>query len=122
MRSPGASLSKWRRVTRTPIFDLRRGDHEDNRTSPHGTKVRTLLLTAALEFNYLKASIGFLSLIVGPALFVGIMPSLIVYSSHRKLGMAAAHSRIVGPFILVLLAGLAFRVGRPVAAKAIESF
>ena len=38
--------------------------------------MRSVVLSAALEFNYLRASIGFLALIVGPALLVGIAPSI----------------------------------------------
>ena len=59
-----------------PIWNLRRGDSDDNRTSPYGRGMRSVVLSAALEFNYLRASIGFLALIVGPALLVGIAPSI----------------------------------------------
>jgi 3',5'-cyclic AMP phosphodiesterase CpdA len=109
-------------VTSSRIFDLRRGDHDDNRTSPHGGKVPSLVVTAALEFNYLKASIGFLTLILGPALFVGIIPSFVVTYGRVKLDLAAGQSPIVALVILALLAGLALWVGRPLVSKAVESF
>ena len=38
------------------IWDLRRGDNDDNRTSPHGRGLRSLVLSTAVEFNPLKAS------------------------------------------------------------------
>src|SRR5262249_62068002 len=80
--------SKWIRVTGSRIFDLRRGDHDDNRTSPHGGNVRSLIITAALEFNYLKASIGFLTLIVAPALLVVVVPSLVCPTRLLRLELA----------------------------------
>src|SRR5215470_10942208 len=39
------------------IWDLRRGDHADNRTSPHVHGWRGVILSTLLEFNYLNASI-----------------------------------------------------------------
>jgi hypothetical protein len=109
-------------VTGSRIFDLRRGDHDDNRTSPRKGNVGSLVVTAALEFNYLKAIIGFLTLIVGPALLVGIIPSIAVTLSRVKLGLAAGASPFLAAVVLALLAGLALRVGRPLVAKAVESF
>jgi 3',5'-cyclic AMP phosphodiesterase CpdA len=109
-------------VIGSPIFDLRRGDHDDNRTSPHGGNVRSLIVTAALEFNYLKASIGFLTLIVAPALFVGIVPSLVFTYSRLKLGVVVGHSPMVAVLIIAVLAGLAALVGRAFLPQALESF
>jgi hypothetical protein len=60
------------------IWDLRRGDADDDRTSPAGRGLRSVVLSAVLEFNYVHASIGFLALIIGPALLVGITPSLML--------------------------------------------
>jgi hypothetical protein len=40
------------------IWDLRRGDDDDDRTNPHGRGLRSLVFSTALEFNYLKAPIG----------------------------------------------------------------
>jgi hypothetical protein len=37
------------------IWDLRRGDNDDDRTKPHGRGPRRLAFSAVLEFNYLKA-------------------------------------------------------------------
>jgi 3',5'-cyclic AMP phosphodiesterase CpdA len=104
------------------IWDLRRGDHDDNRTSPHGAGVRSLVLSAFLEFNYLQASIGFLVLIVGPALLVGIIPSLVVTFGRVKLDVATGQQPIVAFLMLALLAGLALWFGRPFLRMAVESF
>jgi 3',5'-cyclic AMP phosphodiesterase CpdA len=109
-------------VNGSRIWDLRRGDLDDNRTSTHGGNLRGLVVSAALEFNYLKASIGFLTLIIGPALLVGIIPSLVITFGRVKLGVAAGHSPIVALLILALLAGLALWAGRPLLAKAVENF
>jgi len=42
------------------IWDLRRGDDDDNRTSPHGRGLRSIILSTALEFNPLRRQSGFL--------------------------------------------------------------
>jgi len=65
-------------MTTLRIWDLRRGDDDDNRTSPHGRGLRSIIFSTALEFNPLKALIGFLALIIGPGLLVGIAPSIVV--------------------------------------------
>src|SRR5262245_37665512 len=115
-------LSNWTSVTDSRILDLRRGDYDDNRTSPHGGNVGNLVVAAALEFNYLKAAIGFLTLVIVPALLVGIVPSLIITYSRMKLGLVSEHNRIGAFIILVVLAGLVLWLGRPFLSKAAESF
>jgi 3',5'-cyclic AMP phosphodiesterase CpdA len=52
---------------------------------------------------------------------IGVIPPLAVIVGRATLG-AAAHGPIAGPFLLVLLAGLAFWIGRPLVRKAVESF
>ena len=59
------------------IWDLRRGDVDDNRMSLPGRGLSSIVLSAALEFNYLQAALGFLTLIIGPALLVGLAPSVV---------------------------------------------
>ena len=103
------------------IWDLRRGDLDDNRTSIRGN-VRSMVVSAALEFNYLNASIGFLTLVVGPALLVGIVPPLVIAYGRMKLGVAAGQSLTVALLMLALLTGLAFWIGRPLLSMAVESF
>jgi 3',5'-cyclic AMP phosphodiesterase CpdA len=109
-------------VTGPPIVDLRRGDYDDNRTSPHAGSLRSLILASALEFNYLKASIGFLTLIVAPALFVGIVPSVVVTYGRMKLDVALGHRPVVALLMLALLAGSTVLLGRPLVSKALECF
>ena len=55
-----------------PIWDLRCGDADDNRTSPYGTRWDSLIFFNVLEFSYLKAVLAFLALIIMPALLVGV--------------------------------------------------
>ena len=43
-------------MTALRIWDFRRGDDDDNRTSPVGGGLRRVLISAALEFNYVKAA------------------------------------------------------------------
>src|SRR5260370_26326055 len=111
-------------MTALRIWDFRRGDDDDNRTSPHGGGVRRVLFSAALEFNYLKAAIGFLVLIIGPALVVGIVPSLLVTYGRLKFGAAASVGEypIVAVIVLAVLAGAAVWIGRPLLPKAVENF
>lgn len=102
------------------IWDLRRGDDEDNRTNPHGRGLRSLVFSAALEFNYLKAPIGFFVLFVAPALLIGLAPSIaIAYGRLLIHAPALAEgSLIVTPIVLLALAALAFWLGRPLAMVA----
>ena len=106
------------------IWSLRRGDDDDNRTSPHGGGLRRILLSTALEFNYLKAAIGFLVLIVGPALLIGIVPSVAITYGRLKFGAAAssAYSPVLAVMVLAVLLAAAVWVGRPLLLKALENF
>ena len=106
------------------IWDFRRGDNDDNRTSPHGGGLRRVLLSAALEFNYLKAAIGFLVLIIGPALLVGIVPSVAVTYGRLKFGAATSVGEypVVAVVALAVLVAAALWIGRPLLPKAVENF
>jgi 3',5'-cyclic AMP phosphodiesterase CpdA len=107
-----------------PIWDLRDGDADDNRTSPHGGGMRSVVLSAALEFNYLNAFLSFLTLIIGPALLVGITPSLVFTFGHLKWNTVASagYNPIVAVIILIALLGFALWIGRPILSKAVEKF
>ena len=108
----------------SPIWDLRRGDADDNRSSPYGRGMWNVILSATLDFNILKASIAALVLIIGPALLVGMAPSAALYLARLKLQTAnfwGNHPLI----IILLLAGLtsaAFATGRPLLSRAVDSF
>src|SRR6516164_6536114 len=79
------------------ISDLRRGDHDDNRSSPAGGSLGGLVLSTVLEVNYLTAPLAFLILVIAPALLVGILPSIVVtygrflfdIVTHAATGFAA---------------------------------
>ena len=106
------------------IWDLRRGDADDNRMSPAGGGLRSLILSAALEFNYLQAAIGFLALVIGPALLVGIMPSVVVTYGRLTIHTAtsAGDGLIVALVLLVVLGAAALWIGRPLLAMAVDNF
>jgi 3',5'-cyclic AMP phosphodiesterase CpdA len=106
------------------IWDLRRGDADDNRTSPHGRGLRSIVLSTALEFNPLKASIGFLALIIGPALLVGIAPSIVITYGRLMFHKAtlAGSSPIFALVSLAVLVGAALWIGRPLLASAVDHF
>jgi 3',5'-cyclic AMP phosphodiesterase CpdA len=106
------------------IWDLRRGDADDDRTSLPGRSLTSVVFSAALEFNYLQAAIGVLALIIGPALLVGIAPSLVVTYGRLKVQAAtsAGDSLIVALVVLAVLVGAAFWIGRPVLAMAVDNF
>src|SRR5215472_2722386 len=77
-RTEGIRAQEGGPTTPMRIWDLRRGDYDDDRTNPHAHGLRSIVLSALLEFNYLNASITFLALIIGPALLVGLAPSVVV--------------------------------------------
>ena len=111
-------------MTALHIWDFRRGDDDDNRTSPVGGGLRRVLISAALEFNYVKAAIGFLILIVVPALLVGIVPSIAVTYGRLKFDTVASagYSPIAAVLLLLALVAAALWVGRPLIPKAVENF
>src|SRR5215469_2836110 len=112
------------RVIDSPIWDLRSGDADDNRTSPYGRGMWNLVLSAVLDFNVLKASIAVLALIIGPALLVGLAPSVAVYVGRLKLQIANSWGN--HPLVIILmLAGLAIAavaIGHPLLSRAVDTF
>jgi hypothetical protein len=106
------------------IWDFRRGDDDDNRTSPDGGGLRRVLISAALEFNYVKAAIGLLVLVIGPALLVGIIPSIAVTYGRLKFDAVASagYSPISAVIVLLVLVAVALWIGRPLLPKAVENF
>jgi 3',5'-cyclic AMP phosphodiesterase CpdA len=106
-----------------PIWDLRRGDADDNRMSPAGQGLRSVVLSAALEFNYVQAAVGLLALFIGPALLVGIAPSVVVTYGRLTLHAATSvsDSLLVGLFLVTVLVGAALWVGRPLLSIAFDN-
>ncbi len=105
------------------IWSLRRGDNDDNRMSPHGLGLRSILLSAFLEFN-LKAPISFLTLVLGPALLVGIAPSVVITYGRLLFYTSASlgYRPTITLTLLAALVGLALWIGRPLLAMAIDNF
>jgi hypothetical protein len=89
-----------------PIWDLRCGDADDNRTSPYGTGWESLIFFNVLEFSYLKAVLAFFVLIVIPALLVGVAPSIIFTYSHHTLGTIASLGHNPTLILFLILAAL----------------
>src|SRR4029450_2005778 len=111
-------------MTALRIWDLPAGDHPDHPHRPHGRGLRSIVLSTLLEFNPLKASIGFLALILGPALLVGIAPSIVVTYGRltfHKATLAGSYP-IVALVSLAVLVGAALWIGRPLLALAVEYF
>jgi 3',5'-cyclic AMP phosphodiesterase CpdA len=107
------------------IWDLRRGDADDNRTSPYGAGWGSLVFSSALEFSYLKALLGFLALIVIPALLVGAAPSFLITYGRHTLEAVASAGRNPTTFAFLFLAVLiafAVWIGRPILLFAIDNF
>ena len=103
------------------IWDLRRGDDDDNRSSPYGSGFRGLVLPTLLEFNYLKAPLSFLVLVLGPALLVGIAASVVItYGRLLFLGTASGRSTLfVELGFLAILVVAALYIGRRFLATAL---
>jgi 3',5'-cyclic AMP phosphodiesterase CpdA len=106
------------------VWNLRRGDADDDRLSPYAGGLRKLFVAAVFEFNYLKAPVGFLFLVIGPALIVGVAPSLVVTYGHlvfHTTNLAETNLVVILCFLAVLL-GAAFWIGRPLLTKALLNF
>ena len=106
------------------IWDLRRGDYNDNRTSPYVHGWASILGSAVLEFNYLKASLSFVALILGPALLLGLAPSVGITYGRLKLEALAlvGRSLTVALLLLGLLLGGALWVGRRLLRWLVDNF
>lgn len=107
------------------IWDLRHGDADDNRTSPYGAGWGSLVFSSALEFSYLKALLGFIALVIIPALLVGIAPSfLFTYGKHTLEAVASAgRNPTTFAFVfLALLIGFAISMGRPLVSFALDIY
>lgn len=91
--------------------------------SPYAGGFRSIVLSAALEFNFLKALIVFLALIVIPALLVGIALALLLsYVSLLRHSMVATGSSPVPALVAIaLLIGVAILAGRPVLRVGIDN-
>ena len=111
-------------MTVSRIWDLRRGDTDDDRMSPYAGGLRSLVLSAILEFNYLMAPIGFLALIIAPALLVGIAPSIVATYGDLLLHSAkhAERNLAVALGFFVVLVGVALWIGRPLLTTTFRRF
>ena len=105
------------------IWDLRRGDHDDDRMSPYAGGFRSLVLSAVFEFNFLKAVIVFLSLLVVPALLVGCaLALLLTYGSLLLQSVAATgKSPLLALVTIALLIGFAIFAGRPLLRMGVDN-
>src|SRR5215475_4024326 len=108
---------------RDDLWDLTRGDAEDNRSSPHWRGWRGLALATALDFNYLSAAITFVWLIVLPAIIVGLVVPGVIVMARWKLG--AAELITINPAValisLALLVGIMLWIVRALLAVSIEN-
>src|SRR5262245_14529780 len=106
------------------LWDLRRGDADDDRTSPHGRGWRALIVSSALEFNYLTASLAFLLLIILPALLLGLAPALLAEFGRGQLKTAAlVFERPIRAIVLLAVSiGIAFWIARPLVSRANDFF
>ncbi len=106
------------------IWDLRRGDTDDDRMSPYAGGLRSLVLSGIFELNYLMAPIGFLALIIVPALLVGIAPSIVATYGRLLLHSAkqAERNLIVALGFFLVLAAVALWIGRPLFVTTFRRF
>jgi predicted phosphodiesterase len=106
------------------IWDLRQGDADDNRTSPYGRGWRNVIVSTALEFNYLTATVAFITLVIAPALLVGLVPPFVQVYSRRGLDAAAGFSSHPAAALIsmAVFAGVALWIGKPLASMAIDTF
>jgi 3',5'-cyclic AMP phosphodiesterase CpdA len=111
-------------LTVEPIWDLRRGDDDDNRMSPQSSGLRGMILSAALEFNLVKAAVALLTLMVVPALLLGAAPSVVVtYGRWMRHAMIMAGTNpALGLVSLGLLVAIAVWAGRHLLTIVFDNF
>src|SRR5262245_2421995 len=105
------------------LWDLRRGDADDNRASPYGRGWRGVLVSTLLEFNFLTATLAFVTLVIVPLLLVGLAPPLILIYSRHKLDAAATISThpLAAIFSIALLIGVGVWMGKPLLLTAVDN-
>jgi 3',5'-cyclic AMP phosphodiesterase CpdA len=106
------------------IWDLRQGDADDNRTSPYGRGWRSVIVSTALEFNYLTATVAFITLVIAPAMLVGLVPPLLQVYSRRGLDAAAAifSHPVAALMSIAVFVGVALWIGKALVSMAIDTF
>jgi 3',5'-cyclic AMP phosphodiesterase CpdA len=108
---------------RGDLWNLTRGDAEDNRSNPRWLGWRRLALSAALEFNYLSAAITFGWLIVLPAILVGLAVPAAIALAHWKMDAAALITiKPTTALITLALLGGAVWIARPLLAVLLDNF
>src|SRR5262249_18739435 len=109
---------------RDDLWDLTRGDVEDNRSSPRWHGWRALAPTTPLEFHYRSAAFTFMWLIVLPGIVVGLVVPGVMILVRSKL--AAAELITIRPMTalisLALLAGAVLWAGRALLAVSLNNF
>jgi hypothetical protein len=103
---------------------LRQGDADDNRASPYGRGWRGVIVSTALEFNFLTATVAFLTLLIVPLLLLGLAPPLILIYGRPKLGAAATISShpLAAMFWIAILLGGGLWLGKPLLLMALDNF
>lgn len=106
------------------IWDFRRGDDDDNRMSPQSSGLRGMVLSAALEFNFVKAAIVFFILIILPALLLGAALSIVVTYGRLMIhaGAMAGTSPVLGLALLAILVVIAVWTGRRLFTTVFDNF
>src|SRR5262245_56053797 len=106
------------------LWDLRRGDADDNRASPYGRGWRGVLVSTALEFNFLTATLAFVTRVIVPVLLVGLAPPLILIYSRHKLGAASTISShpLAAIFWIAILLGAGLWLGKRLLLTALDNF
>ena len=108
---------------RDDLWDLTRGDAEDNRSNPHWHGWRAMAVSTALEFNYLSAAITFVWLVVLPAILVGLAVPAAIALAHWKMEAAALITiKPTTALITLALLGGALWIARPLLAVLLDNF
>ena len=102
---------------------MRLGDADDNRTSPYGRGWRNVLISTALEFNYLTATVALVALVIVPALLVGLVPPLVLTYGRYKVDAASTITShpFAALFWIALLIAAALWIGKPLLSMAIDN-
>jgi 3',5'-cyclic AMP phosphodiesterase CpdA len=89
--------------------------------SPQKGGLRGMILSAALEFNFVKAAVVFLILIVVPALLLGLAPSLAATYGRWLVGASKMTNPVLGLILYVALAVVALSIAQPLLRFAFDT-
>jgi hypothetical protein len=106
-----------------PAIDPRRGDIEDDASSPKSNSLIALAGSLLVEISLPKLLLAWLLLIVAPGLMLGVAPIVAsIWISHLSDRFTTSFTEVWSAIVLVFLIGLGWFGGRLIFQLAERSF